>query len=292
MGRVCSFASCLEPSLQPSDAIVCLILFSVAHHPGFPLIIAANRDESYSRPAARVSFWPDAPHIAGGRDLRGGGTWLAIARNGRWGALTNYRRGNTYRADAPTRGRLVSNYLQSDIAPADYVRDLAPIALQFNGFNLLVGEGTEIYYLSNRNDGPRRVEPGVHGLSNHLLDTPWPKVQLGKETLAAVRDVAPDQVVEHLLGALDRRSVPVQSELPDTGIGQAQERVLSPPFIAAESYGTRASTILLVDDNGHVTIEERAFGPFGTPSGSTTLAVELDAFPRFADSSAEIESGD
>jgi uncharacterized protein with NRDE domain len=271
---------------------VCLILFSVGHHPGFPLIIAANRDESYSRPAAPVAFWTQAPHIAGGRDLRGGGTWLAIARNGRWGALTNYRRGNTYRADAPTRGRLVSNYLESDIAPAQYVRALAPIAAQFNGFNLLVGEGTELYYLSNRDSGPRRVEAGVHGLSNHLLDTPWPKVELGKEALAELREGAPERIADHLFEALSRRSVPAESALPDTGIGRAQERVLSPPFIAAESYGTRASTVLLVDDSGRVTIDERAFGPLGTPLGSTSLRFELDAFPRAVRPSAALESGD
>ncbi|RPI42995.1 MAG: NRDE family protein [Betaproteobacteria bacterium] len=256
---------------------MCLILFSLGHHPGFPLVVAANRDESYGRPAAPVCFWPDAPYIAGGRDLRAGGTWLGITRHGRWGALTNYRRGGSYRENAPSRGQLVSDYLESDISPEAYLRKLEPIAAQFNGFNLLVGDASGLHYLSNRDAGPRQVEPGIHGLSNHLLDTPWPKVEMGKQALHALGERPRDSIIDYLLDALSRRSVPAESELPDTGVGQAQERVLSPPFIAGESYGTRASTVILVDEDGQVSIEERAFGPFGALQGSTSLRFSLDA---------------
>jgi uncharacterized protein with NRDE domain len=263
---------------------VCLILFSLRANASFPLIIAANRDESYARPAAPIGFWPHAPYIAGGRDLRAGGTWLGITRQGRWGALTNYRRGNSYRPDAPSRGRLVSDYLEGDISPGDYVRTLEPLAARFNGFNLLVGDASSVHYLSNREPGSRKVSPGVHGLSNHLLNTPWPKVELGKRALQALCEDSAERIVTYLLDALSRRSVAADSALPDTGIGQAQERVLSPPFIAAESYGTRASTVLLVDAAGQVTFEERTFGPFGTPLGSTSLSFDLE--PMNAESPA------
>jgi uncharacterized protein with NRDE domain len=256
---------------------VCLILFSLGHHPGYPLIIAANRDESYGRPAAPLSFWPHAPQIAGGRDLRAGGTWLGVTRKGRWAALTNFRRAKSYREDAPSRGHLVSDYLESEVSAAQYVESLQPTAQEYNGFNLLVADRTGLYYLSNRASGPHRVEAGVHGLSNHLLDTPWPKVEMGKQALERLTvDSAPTMILE-LLIALAKREVPAESELPDTGVGQVQERVLSPPFIAAENYGTRVSTVLLIDASGRVVIEERSFGPFGTPQHSVSLTFDLEA---------------
>jgi uncharacterized protein with NRDE domain len=255
---------------------VCLILFALGHHPSYPLIIAANRDESYGRPAAPLAFWPHASHIAGGRDLRAGGTWLGITRQGRWAALTNYRRAKSYREDAPSRGHLVSDYLESDVSAEQYVDSLQPTAQEYNGFNLLVADRTGLYYLSNRASAPQRVEAGVHGLSNHLLDTPWPKVQMGKHALEQLTaDTTPNMILE-LLGTLGKREVPPESELPDTGVGQAQERVLSPPFIVAESYGTRVSTVLLVDARGRVVIEERSFGPFGTPQHAASLTFDLE----------------
>ena len=271
---------------------MCLILFSLRHHRGYPLIIAANRDESYSRPAAPITFWSHAPHIAAGRDLRAGGTWLGITRQGRWAALTNYRRARSYRDDAPSRGRLVSDYLESDADPAEYVRSLEPMAAEFNGFNLLVADASGVHYLSNRQSGARRVEPGIHGLSNHLLNTPWPKVQMGRHALHSLPEAPPDGIARFLLGSLSERTVPPESELPDTGIGQAQERVLSPPFIAAESYGTRVSTVIVVDEAGRVSIEERTFGPFGAPLASTSLSFVLDVNPQGFELAASGGDGD
>jgi uncharacterized protein with NRDE domain len=255
---------------------VCLILFSLGHHPGYPLVIAANRDESYERPAAPIAFWKEAPHIAAGRDLRAGGTWLGITRQGRWAALTNYRRAKSWRDDAPSRGRLVADYLEGDMSPAAYLEALRPTAQDYNGFNLLVADRTGLYYFSNRDDAPREVESGIHGLSNHLLDTPWPKVVMGKQALGAIAGGAVPAMTAALLAVLGRRDIPPDSELPDTGIGQAQERVLSPPFISAERYGTRMSTVVLVDTAGQVFIEEHTFGPFGSPLFATRLAFRLD----------------
>lgn len=255
---------------------MCLILFALGHHPGYPLVVAANRDESYERPAAPIAFWAHAPRIAGGRDLRAGGTWLGITRDGRWAALTNYRRAKSWRDDARSRGHLVSDYLEGSASPLEYLDALRPTAQDYNGFNLLLGDRTGLWYFSNRDDRPRQVEPGIHGLSNHLLDTPWPKVQMGKLALQRIPAQPVPAMTEALLAALARRDIPPDSELPDTGVGQAQERVLSPPFIAAEHYGTRMSTILLVDAQGRVTLEEHTFGPFGEPLHDQRLHFDLD----------------
>jgi uncharacterized protein with NRDE domain len=264
---------------------MCLILFSLAHHPGYPLIIAANRDERYARRSAPLGFWPDAPHVAAGRDLEAGGTWLGITRQGRWAALTNFRQPGSYRGDAPSRGRLVSDFLLGAMTPAQYLADIEPTAREYNGFNLLAGNLGEIHYLSNCDGGARRIEPGVHGLSNHLLNTPWPKVALGRQYLEGLPLGSSDAIIESLLQRLRDATRPADADLPDTGIGPDRERALSPPFIEAEHYGTRASTVIVVNAHGEVTIRERRFGPLGTPLGSSELDFRLDAdpFPASAD---------
>ena len=267
---------------------MCLILFSIRHHPGYALIIAANRDESYVRPSAALGFWPDAPHIAAGRDLEAGGTWLGITRTGRWAALTNFRQAGSYRSGSPSRGRLAADFLTGSVPPARYVEQLERHAHEFNGFNLLVGDARCVYYLSNREERSRPVSRGVHGLSNHLLNTPWPKVELGKRALSGLPDGPKEAIADALLDCLRTRDVAVDTVLPDTGVGLAGERVLSPVFIASERYGTRASTVILLDRFGEVFIAERGFGPFGVPQGSTQLAFSLD---RDADTVGAAASG-
>jgi uncharacterized protein with NRDE domain len=254
---------------------MCLILFSLACHPRYPLIVAANRDEAHARPVLPLAFWDEAPHIAAGRDLKAGGTWLGITREGRWAALTNFRRAGSYKEPAPSRGRLVSDYLEGELAPDAYIARLRPSAHEFNGFNLLVGDMTQVLYFSNREPAPRAVMPGVHGLSNHLLDTPWPKVVNGKQTLAALPDAHADTLTTTLLQSLRESTPPPDSALPDTGVGLPGERVLSPPFIVSERYGTRASTVILVDQHRTVSIVEHSFGPMGTPAGTTALTFTL-----------------
>ena len=257
---------------------MCLILFSLDQHPRYSLIIAANRDEQYARPSLPLAFWPDAPDVAGGRDLEAGGTWLGITRQGRWAALTNYRQAGSYRLGAPSRGRLVSDYLFASVAPRHYIDTIRESAADYNGFNLLVGSGTDVHYFSNRAVGCQRVASGSHGLSNHLLDSPWPKVTAGRRMLDALPSApTAEALTDLLLDALQTRHAPLDAELPDTGIGREHERTLAPPFIVSQTYGTRASTVILVDRDGVVSITERLFGPMGRAQGTGTLQLRIPA---------------
>jgi len=255
---------------------MCLILFAIDQHARYPLIIAANRDESYHRPTAKLAFWDDAPNVAAGRDLDGGGTWLGITRQGRWAALTNYRQSGSYRQGAPSRGRLVSEYLLTKLPPDAYVESIRASAARYNGFSLLIGFGTDVYYVSNRAENHQRVTPGSHGLSNHLLDTPWPKVANGRRLLQSLPDLPPAPLTDILLQALQSHSIPPDSALPDTGVGIPGERILSPTFIVSERYGTRASTVILVDREGAVSIVEHSFAALGKPLGASSLEFVLE----------------
>lgn len=239
---------------------MCLIVFAYCHQPGYRLIVAANRDEYYGRPTAAASFWRDAPAILAGRDLQEMGTWLGITRTGRFAALTNFRDPSRMKAGRRSRGELVGAFLQGTAEPEQYLRDISRKDSAYNGFNLLVGDGGSLWYYSNRTGRPVRIEPGVYGLSNHLLDTPWPKVSKAKaeftEYLAGTAAVAP----EPLLAILADRSAPPDEALPDTGVGLERERMLAPIYIAGTDYGTRASTVLTVADTGRVSFVERAAG--------------------------------
>ncbi len=242
---------------------MCLILFAQDAHPEYPLVFAGNRDEFYDRPSAPAAFWDDAPHVLGGRDLRDGGTWLGITQRGYWATVTNVRDQRPHRDDAPSRGHLVADYLKDEPSPEAYVRSVQAIADRYDGFNLLVGTPNETFYLSNRNGAPRSLAPGVHGMSNAQLDDAWPKVERGTSKLRAAleNEITP----ERLLDLLDDRQPAPDEELPNTGVGQDTERMLSPPFIEGEKYGTRSSTVILVHRSGTVTFVERNFGP-DTPS--------------------------
>jgi uncharacterized protein with NRDE domain len=243
---------------------MCLILFAWKMHENFPLVLAANRDEFYERPSAPAAFWEEAPDLLAGRDLREGGTWLGITRKGRLAALTNYRDPKSLKTGAPSRGRLVSDYLRSREIPEAYLHRIAPDADRFNGFNLLVGDPGDLFCFSNR--GIReRLDPGIYGLSNHLLDTPWPKVERGKSMLKDLLKEQKDPSPEALFALLADRTRPPDDLLPDTGVGLAWERVLSPLFIESPVYGTRSSTALLIDRRGGVTFAERVFNGGGDP---------------------------
>jgi len=237
---------------------MCLILFANQVHPEYPLVFAGNRDEFYDRPTASADYWEDTPHVLAGRDLQAGGTWLGVTRQGHWATVTNVRDQRPRRDDAPSRGRLVADYLVEEPAPDRYLNRIAPDADRYNGFNLILGTPEKAWYLSNRDGGPRSVPSGVHGMSNAQLDDPWPKVQRGTSRLRAALDdtVSPGALLEILD---DRRPAP-EEELPDTGVGPETERMLSPPFIDGdEAYGTRASTVLLIHRSGTVTFVERTF---------------------------------
>ena len=258
---------------------MCLVLFNWMQHPAYRLVLAANRDEFYARPTAAASFWDDAPHVLAGRDQEAGGTWMGVTRGGRWAAITNYREPDRHRPDAPSRGQLVARYLSGHISPQTYARVVNEQGDAYNGFNLLLGTPASLYYVSNRGGDRRRVEPGHHGLSNHLLDTGWPKVERGRRKLRRALDQ--DSVkAPHLLDLLYDTAQPDDEALPETGIGLAGERLLSPMFIASSDYGTRASTVLLIGRDGRATFAERTYDG-GDPVGEHHFSFEVD--PSAAD---------
>ena len=234
---------------------MCLILFAHGAHADYPLVIAANRDEYYRRPTAKAAFWQDHPHILAGRDLECMGTWLGVTRRGRFAALTNFRDPGERKTDAPSRGQLVSGFLVAEREPREYLEEVATLAPRYNGFSLLAGDIDGVFYFSSRTGSVQPVPPGIHGLSNHLLDTPWPKVAQGKQRLQAALTLEPS--AEALLQLLHDREPAAQSELPDTGIGVEMERVLSSALIVSPQYGTRASTAVLFGRDGDVDFSER-----------------------------------
>jgi len=256
---------------------MCLIFLAWKRHPRYRLVVAANRDEFYARPTAAADYWKDAPGLLAGRDLEGGGTWLGITRAGRFAALTNVRHGDSHIANAPTRGRLVSDFLLSESAPTEYLQSLVERAGTYNGFNLLVGDHESLHWFANHGGEPLMLEAGIYAVSNDLLDTPWPKVVRGKkifEKLLEARDIDPAAMFDLLMD----RQIAEDAALPDTGIGLARERDLSPIFITAGDYGTRSSTVLLVGADGGIEFHERAHEPgiAGTETLTYTYPVEPD----------------
>jgi uncharacterized protein with NRDE domain len=241
---------------------MCLILFAYHHHPRYPLILAANRDEFYDRPTLKLDFWPDQPEIAAGRDHKRMGTWLGINRHGRLAAVTNYREPGAQRPEARSRGHLVTDFLADRTAAAEYLRRLHSDSHRYNGFNLIVGDAEALYYYSNRDGTASPVQSGIHGLSNHLLDTRWPKVRHGKSMLAAILAENDTEIErQKILEVLEDQHVPPDDQLPDTGVGIQLERMLSPIFITSPAYGTRCSSLLTVDSNGEVNFTEITWDP-------------------------------
>lgn len=241
---------------------MCLILFANEANSRYRLVLAANRDEFYSRPTAPAAFWEEAPDVLAGKDLKSGGSWMGVTRSGKIAAITNFRGPGKMWEDAPSRGNLVSKFLISDESPDVFIDKLCTQARNYNGFNLLLGSAEELWWYSNRYDKPpHMITPGIHGLSNHLLDTPWPKVRRGKRALEHLlvgeKEITPEQV----FSILEDHSPAADAELPDTAVGLALERMLSAPFIRSQDYGTRSSTVLLIERTGDLTFVERNFNP-------------------------------
>jgi uncharacterized protein with NRDE domain len=237
---------------------MCLIFIALNQHPNYKLIIAANRDEFYERKTAAAGYWQDHPEILGGRDLEAGGTWMAMTRSGKISMITNYRDLKNLKPKAPSRGQLVSDYLFESKSPENYLKEIDPRKQEFNGFNLIVGSSQELWYLSNYKEGIEKIANGIHGLSNALLDTPWPKVRGGKrkfESVINTEKIDPDNLFNMLL---DDHIAP-DSELPDTGVGLERERQLSSMFIKSPGYGSRCSTVVLIDNDNHVLFSERVY---------------------------------
>ena len=250
---------------------MCLILIAWQAHRDYPLVVAANRDEFHSRPTSAAGIWSDRPHILAGRDLEAMGTWLGITRTLRFAAVTNFRDALDPGIGNRSRGLLAREFLECDDAAASYVSRVGAQLQAYRGFNLLVGDGRELWWLSNRGNGARRLGPGIHGLSNHLLDTPWPKVARGKASLDHATSLVP--AIEPLLGLLADTSVPSDDELPDTGVGIERERLLAATRIVSPAYGTRSSSVLIVGRDGRLQFAERAYDAQGVET--ETMRYEL-----------------
>jgi len=235
---------------------MCLIVFAWKLLPTCPLIMAANRDEFFNRPAKAADWWEDYPDVYAGRDLQEGGTWLGINRQGRFAALTNIRNGQPRRADLRSRGELVAGYLDSEQSAEDYLAKVQQTADQYNGFNLLIGDGEHVFWFSNENGSKAlKLQPGIYGLSNGSLDTPWPKVVRAKAQFSSLLcQGAPDDAYFDMLSDTTHAA---DNRLPDTGVSLEWERLLSPICIESPDYGTRASTLLKVHGAGSAELHER-----------------------------------
>ena len=242
---------------------MCLILFAYHYHPKYHLILAANRDEFYGRPAMPLGYWKDAPTVLAGRDLKNMGTWMGINTTGSFAAITNYRDPLSPKPDAPSRGTLVGRFILEKHNPENYLADIEKSGDLYNGFNLLAGNPSELFYYSNKRPGITKIDSGIYGLSNDFLDIPWPKVFKGKAALKRLIEDEEAVDPEALLAMLNDRSYAPEKALPDTGVGDAWERVLSPLFITSEIYGTRCSSVLLIEKTGTVRFYERTFEKIG-----------------------------
>ena len=260
---------------------MCLIYVAWRCHPRYRLVVAANRDECHARPTTTAHWWEDAPSVLAGRDLDAGGTWMGITRGGRFAAVTNYREPSKnrdaagHRPDAPSRGMLVGAFLTGSEPAPDYLERIAGEGHRYNGFNLFAMDGETLGFVSNRARDVTCLAPGIFGLSNHLLDTPWPKVTSGKAELE--RLVAkPDVRVPDLFALLAPREPAREEALcTDTGSGLGLMQWRSSRFILGSAYGTRASTVVLLDATGAGILVERSFDARGAVTAE--VAFDLDA---------------
>lgn len=234
---------------------MCLIVFAWRSHCDYPLIVAANRDEFLARPALPAHWWADAPALLAGRDLQAGGSWMGLSADGRFAALTNYRDPSQNLPDAPSRGALVRKLLESDASPLDALARVAAERRRYPAFNLLAGDADSLAILESRSGRVRALEPGIYGLSNHLLDSPWPKLVRTRTGLARIL-AAGEPDVDAMLALLRDPSQAEEAQLPFTGVSAEWERLLSSAFIRAPGYGTRCSTVLMVDRDGRTCLRE------------------------------------
>jgi uncharacterized protein with NRDE domain len=253
---------------------LCLIVLAWKARADLPLVVAANRDEWRDRPAEPAHWWPDHPGLFAGRDLKAGGTWMGITRQGRFAAVTNFRDPAERRSTARSRGELVTDFLLGAAKPGAFLAQLAARAGEYNGFNLILGDGESLWYYGSREAEARAIEPGVHGLSNHLLDEPWPKVV--RATAAMRSALADPDPAPRLFAALaDRLGVPDES-LPKTGVGIEWERRLASALITGADYGTRASTVMQFSAAGEIRVEERTIAENGDVAANRREALPVE----------------
>jgi uncharacterized protein with NRDE domain len=252
---------------------MCLLVLAWRAHPRYRLVVAANRDEFHARPAAALAPWPDIAGVIGGRDLQAGGAWFAVGSAQRLGIVTNFREFGRPRRSAPSRGGLIPAYLSGSRPPADYLQSLEADSAGYSGFNLLLADRDSLWYASNRADQfARELPPGIYGLSNEFLDTPWPKlvrVRSRFEALLRTEPSDPDSMASDLFAMLaDRETAPPDS-VPPGDLTPEWARKLSAPFVLDAGYGTRCSTVLTVSDPGTTRIIERRFDSEGAQTGQS-----------------------
>ena len=253
---------------------MCLVVIAHRHSPDYPLIVAANRDEFHARPTQDAHWWPDRPMLLGGRDQQAGGTWLALHRSGRFAAVTNFRDAATTSAKLRSRGHLITEFLESGLTAQAYLESIG--GDDYAGFNLLVGDGSDLAYLSNRGGGLKVLRPGIYGVANATLDTPWAKVERSKTALQDLIDSGRANET-NLLRMLDDRNKASVSEVVADRLSFTKAHAMTAPFIVQPDYGTRCSTVLLRDNSGRVRYTELRFGADGRKRGRSDFAFEIDA---------------
>jgi uncharacterized protein with NRDE domain len=260
---------------------MCLLVLAWKVHPRYRLVVAANRDEFHERPTAAMAKWSPPDEIIGGRDLRAGGTWLAMDRARRFGMVTNFRELQRPAADAPSRGHLIPNYLRNQAGAERHLQELERTAPGYSGFNLLLTDHDSLWYASNRAEiFARRLSPGIYGLSNEFLDTPWPKLQRVRQRFDPLLMQQGEVSKDELLAILaDTTQAGVDEHLPKTGLSREWEQLLSSPFVSNKDYGTRCSTIVLLEPSGAVSLTERRFDAQGTAIADTELTLRPNEWP-------------
>jgi uncharacterized protein with NRDE domain len=253
---------------------MCLVLIAWRIVAKYPCVIAANRDELHSRPTAAAHWWQSHPAILAGRDLSAGGTWLGMTPGGRFAALTNFRDPEQRRAGTPSRGTLVASILQSSDSLERSLDHLHDVSANYNGFSLLFSDGERLAIYESAGGSGRVLGAGIYGLSNHLLDTPWPKVQTAKSRLS--KALADLDTTDALLALLRDEAPAPDPQLPRTGVSLQWERLLSSAFVRAPDYGTRCSTVLRIDENRHACFDEWSWDAAGEPAGAVSLQFGLE----------------
>ena len=239
---------------------MCLIAVAYHKHPRYKLILIANRDEFYSRATQKAKFWDTDgyPDILAGKDLEAGGTWMGIAKSGKWAALTNYRDPEWKLENPISRGKLVLNFLTNSDSTQKYAQILNNEADKYLGYNILLGDADQIIHFSNFDKSPTTIKEGLFGVSNALLDTSWPKLDKAK---ASLKEIVNNEHIdkEYLFSVLHDDTEASENQLPNTGIPYKWEKAISPLFIKTKTYGTRSSSILLMDYLGNINFTERIF---------------------------------
>jgi len=252
---------------------MCLIVIAHRHSSDYPLIVAANRDEFHARPTKDAHWWPDRPMLLGGRDQRAGGTWLAVHRNGRFAAVTNFRDAAKTSAKLRSRGHLITEFLESGVTAPEYLEGID--GDEYAGFNLLVGDGDAFAYLSNRGGGLQVLPPGIYGVANATLDTPWAKVERSKLAMQELIEFGRANET-NLLRLLSDRNKASVGEVEAGRLSFAKAHAMTAPFIVQPDYGTRCSTVLLRDNTGRVRLTELRFGADGVELGRSDFAFGTD----------------